>query len=77
MCRTLWPVQVRPEVDGVYGSLVGLMFATLEKLAAADAKHGDRLRWGVWHELVQCSTKHKHIMRWGRGAIEARVGLAQ
>lgn len=46
VCRTWGPVQVRPEVDGVYGSLVGLMFATLEKLAAADTKHGDRLRWG-------------------------------
>lgn len=42
-CCTAVP-QVRPEADAVYATLVALMFAALERVAASDAKHGDRLR---------------------------------
>lgn len=38
------PPQVRAEVNNVYASLVSKMFASLERLAAGDAKHGERLR---------------------------------
>ncbi|KAG2486737.1 hypothetical protein HYH03_014663 [Edaphochlamys debaryana] len=53
--------QVRPEVDAVYASLVGLMFASLERVAAADAKHGDRLRaenYAYFVEAVRPLVRH-------------------
>ncbi|GFR45235.1 hypothetical protein Agub_g6633, partial [Astrephomene gubernaculifera] len=53
--------QVRPEVDALYGSLVGLMFGSLERIAGADAKHGDRFRaenYGYFVEAVRPLVRH-------------------
>ncbi|GLI69334.1 hypothetical protein VaNZ11_013920, partial [Volvox africanus] len=53
--------QVRPEVDAIYARLVGLMFSSLERIAAADAKHGDRLRaenYAYFVEAVRPLVRH-------------------
>ncbi|KAG2454086.1 hypothetical protein HYH02_001126 [Chlamydomonas schloesseri] len=53
--------QARPEVDAVYGGLVALMFGVLERLAASDPKHGDRLRaenYGYFVEAVRPLVRH-------------------
>ncbi|EFJ51143.1 hypothetical protein VOLCADRAFT_120498 [Volvox carteri f. nagariensis] len=53
--------QVRQEVDAIYAKLVGLMFASLERIAAADSKHGDRLRaenYAYFVEAVRPLVRH-------------------
>ncbi|GIL48477.1 hypothetical protein Vafri_4992 [Volvox africanus] len=53
--------QVRPEVDAIYARLVGLMFSSLERIAAADPKHGDRLRaenYAYFVEAVRPLVRH-------------------
>ncbi|GAX83943.1 hypothetical protein CEUSTIGMA_g11367.t1 [Chlamydomonas eustigma] len=48
---TQW--DVRSEVDKIYQQLVGSMFSTLERMAAADTKHGERLRMENYTYLAE------------------------
>lgn len=61
-CARAWHRQVRPEVDAVYATLVGLMFGALERVAASDAKHGDRLRGENYAYFVEVC-----VGLWGGG----------
>ncbi|PNW78567.1 hypothetical protein CHLRE_09g392000v5 [Chlamydomonas reinhardtii] len=68
--------QARPEVDSVYSGLVGLMFGALERVAASDTKHGDRLRaenYGYFVEAVRPLVRHVAALEPAMVQAEAKM----
>ena len=53
-------------MDAVYAGLVGLTFAALERVAASDAKHGDRLLGENYAYFVEVGVWGAGV-GWGRG----------
>lgn len=68
---------VRKEVDLAYMRIVASMFSTVERIAATDVKHGDRLRlenYSYFEESAQPLVRHvKALEKYCKTAVTNMV----